>query len=83
MNFKKMLALLCALMLCIPAAFAQTVQVEGEIAVTGYDTLTGEITALYDETHASIPATPHPGMRFYAQLSIPAKAGDILRGDSE
>ncbi|MBR5232420.1 MAG: hypothetical protein IKW00_09290 [Clostridia bacterium] len=49
MNFKKMLALLCALMLCIPAAFAQTVQVEGEIAVTGYDTLTGEITALYDE----------------------------------
>ncbi len=41
------------------------------------------ITALYDETHGSIPATPHPGMRFYAQLSIPAKAGDILRGDSE
>ena len=48
-NCKKLLALMCALMLCIPAAFAQTVLVEGELTVTGYDTLTGEISALYNE----------------------------------
>jgi len=52
-TFKKLLALLCALMLCIPAAFAQTVLVEGEMTVTGNDNLTGAVSALYDENGLS------------------------------
>ena len=38
-----------------------------------------EITALYDENHEPIDATPHPYMTFYAKTSEPLLAGDIIR----
>ncbi|MGM9609707.1 MAG: U32 family peptidase C-terminal domain-containing protein, partial [Eubacteriales bacterium] len=37
-------------------------------------------TALYDEEHREIPATPHPSMVFYLPVPFPVAAGDIIRG---
>ena len=38
-----------------------------------------EISALYDENHEPIGSTPHPYMSFYAKVSEPVCAGDIIR----
>ena len=38
-----------------------------------------EITALYDENRFPITSTPHPYMLFYAKVSEPLCAGDIVR----
>ncbi len=37
-------------------------------------------TALFDEEHQPIPATPHPAMIFYLPVPFPVQPGDILRG---
>ena len=37
------------------------------------------IDEIYDENMTPIESTPHPYMKFYARLPMPAKAGDIVR----
>ena len=36
-------------------------------------------TALYDENRNPLPSTPHAGMRFYIEMPVKTKEGDILR----
>lgn len=50
-----------------------------ELLTPGHTGICCTPTALFDESRQPIPSTPHAGMRFYAELPITAKEGDILR----